>query len=39
MNAGAWNTNDHKQAIVKLSEEKAPACMFGTTCKILIGAI
>jgi hypothetical protein len=25
MNAGAWNTNVHKQAIVKLSEEKAPA--------------
>lgn len=24
MNAGAWNTNVHKQAIVKLSEEKAP---------------
>jgi hypothetical protein len=25
MNAGAWNTNNHKQAIVKLSEEKTPA--------------
>ena len=25
MNAGAWNTNVHKQAIVKLSDEKAPA--------------
>jgi hypothetical protein len=24
MNAGAWNTNVHKQAIVKLSEEKTP---------------
>jgi hypothetical protein len=24
MNAGAWNTNVHKQAIVKPSEEKAP---------------
>jgi len=23
MNAGAWNTNIHKQAIVKLREEKA----------------
>jgi hypothetical protein len=25
MNARAWNTNVHKQAIVKLREEKAPA--------------
>ena len=24
MNAGAWNTNVHKQAIVKLSDGKAP---------------